>query len=88
MDHSDDWDIYNQKNKLDAKEYVDNNIFRLIRFFDFEDESGEEEKKQVLIDYFTKYPEQITSITVQTVGHPNQLSVPILNNIGGVIKYK
>jgi len=88
MDHIDDWDLYNQKNKLDAKEYVDNNIFRLIRFFDFEDESGEEEKKKVLIDYFTKYPEQIKSITVQTVGKPNQLSVPILNNIGGVIKYK
>jgi len=88
MDHIDDWDLYNQKNKLDAKEYVDNNIFRLIRFFDFEDESGEEEKKQVLVDYFTKYPEQIKSITVQTVGKPNQLSVPILNNIGGVIKYK
>ena len=88
MDHIDDWDLYNQKNKLDAKEYVDNNIFRLKRFFDFEDESGEEEKKQVLIDYFTKYPEQIKSITVQTVGKPYQLSVPILNNIGGVIKYR
>ena len=88
MDHIDDWDLYNQKNKLDAKEYVDNNIFRLIRFFDFEDESGEEEKKQVLIDYFTKYPDQITSINIQTVGKPNQLSVPSLNNIGVVVKYK
>jgi hypothetical protein len=88
MDHVDDWDLYNQKNKISAKEYVDDNLFRLIRFFDFEDESGEEEKKQVLIDYFTKYPDQITSINIQTVGKPNQLSVPSLNNIGGVIKYR
>lgn len=88
MNHIDDWDLYNQKNKLDAKEYVGDNLYRLIKFFDFEDESGEEEKAQVLIDYFTKYPEQIQSLSVHTIGRPHQLQVPSLNNIGGVIKYK
>jgi hypothetical protein len=88
MDHVDDWDKYNQVNILKAKEYVNDNLFRLIRFLDFEDESGEEEKKQALIDYFTKYPDQISKINIQTVGRPNQLAAPRLNNIGGVIKYK
>ena len=37
MGNVDDWDLYNQKNKINAKEYVDDNLFRLIRFFDFED---------------------------------------------------
>jgi len=87
MDNVDDWSLFNQKNKLKAEEYVNDNLFRLIRFYDFE--NGEaDEKKQILIDYFTKYPDQITSINIQTVGKPNQLSVPSLNNIGGIIKYR
>jgi hypothetical protein len=87
MDHVDDWSKYNQANILKAKEYVNDNLFRLIRFLDFEN-GQEEEKKQSLIDYFTKYPDQISKINIQTVGKPNQLAVPRLNNIGGVIKYK
>jgi len=85
MDNIDDWSLYNQKNKLKAEEYVNDNLFRLIRFTDYE---NEEEEKQTLIDYFTKYPEQISSTSIQTIGKPNQLSTPSLNNIGGTIKYK
>jgi len=87
MDYIDDWSKYNQANILKAKEYVDDNLFRLIRFLDFED-GIDDEKKQSLIDYFTKYPDQISKINIQTVGRPNQLSVPKLNNIGGVVKYR
>jgi hypothetical protein len=88
MNYIDDWSLYNQKNRLKAKEFVNDNLFRLITFFNFEDESSEEERVQLLIDYFTKYPDQIKSINFYTVGNPNQLSIPRLNNIGGTFKYR
>jgi hypothetical protein len=88
MKHLDDWRLYNQKNKLNAKEFVQENLFRLIQFFNIEENLTTEEKEQILIDYFTKYPDQITSINISTVGRPNPMSVPRLNNIGGVIKYR
>jgi hypothetical protein len=88
MNYLDDWSLYNQKNLLKAKEFVNDNFFRLVQFFNFEEESSDEEKKQILIDYFTKYPDQIKSISVYTVGNPNQMNVPRLMNIGGVIKYR
>jgi hypothetical protein len=88
MNYIDDWSLYNQKNILKAKEFVEDNLLRLVQFFDLKDSSSEDEKKQILIDYFTKYPDQITSISVYTVGNPNQLSIPRLMNIGGVVKYR
>ena len=88
MNYIDNWSLYNQKNRLKAKEFVNDNLFRLITFFNFEDESSEEERAQLLIDYFTKYPDQIKSINFFTVGNPNQLSIPRLNNIGGTFKYR
>jgi len=87
MEHINDWVQYNQKNILSAKEYVNDNLYRLISTFHMEDEDfTTEEKEQILIDYFTKFPDQISSISVQTVGRPNQMSVPKLNNIGGAFK--
>jgi len=88
MNYIQDWSKYNQDNVLKAKEYVQDNLFRLITFFNDEDGYTTEEKEQLLIDYFTKYPDQIKKINVQTVGKPNQLSIPRLNNIGGVVKYR
>jgi hypothetical protein len=88
MNYLDDWSLYNQKNILKAKEFVNDNLFRLISLFDFQEECSDDEKKQILIDYFTKYPDQIKSISVYTVGNPNQLNIPRLMNIGGVIKYR
>jgi hypothetical protein len=88
MDYIDDWDLYNQKNRLSAKDYVTDNLYRLIKFFNIEDDYTIEEQEQILIDYFTKYPDQIQSLSIHTIGRPHQLSVPSLNNIGGVIKYK
>lgn len=87
MRHLEDWRLYNQKNKMNAKEFVQSNLFRLIQFFNIDENLTTEEKEQILIDYFTKYPDQITSINVTTVGKPN-VSVPRLNNIGGVVKYR
>ena len=86
MDYIDDWDLYNQKNRLSAKDYVTDNLYRLIKFFNIEDDYTIEEQEQILIDYFTKYPDQIQSLTIHTIGRPHQLSIPSLNNIGGVFK--
>lgn len=88
MNYIDDWSLYNQKNKLKAKDYVSSNLFRLISLFKFDDECSDEEKEQLLVDYFTKYPDQIKSLSYYTVGNPNQMSVPRLMNIGGIIKYR
>ena len=86
MDYIDDWDLYNQKNRLSAKDYVTDNLYRLIKFFNIEDDYTIEEQEQILIDYFTKYPDQIQSLSIHTIGRPHQLSIPSLNNIGGVFK--
>jgi DNA invertase Pin-like site-specific DNA recombinase len=68
-----------------SKEYIrklERRKERLIELY------TDEEKENILVEYFTKYPDQIKSISVVTVGNPNQLAIPILNNIGGIIKYK
>ena len=88
MEHLDDWRLYNKKNKLSAKDYVEGNLYRLLQFFEFDDDSSIEEKEQILIDYFTRFPDQIQYMTYVTVGKPNPASAPKLNNIGGVIKYR
>jgi len=88
MEHLDDWRLYNQKNKLSAKDYVEGNLYRLLQFFEFSDDTTIEEKEQILIDYFTKFPDQIQYMSYVTVGRPNSASIPRLNNIGGVIKYR
>lgn len=88
MLYIDDWSLFNQKNILKSKEFVNDNFFRLIQFIKFDGDVSESEKKQILIDYFTKYPDQIKSVSVYTVGNPNQLEVPRLMNIGGVFKYR
>jgi len=37
MRHLEDWRLYNQKNKLNAKEFVQSNLFRLIQFFNIDE---------------------------------------------------
>jgi len=88
MHHIDDWRLYNQKHKLAAQDYVEGNLYRLLQYFDFDNDMTVEEKESSLIDYFTKYPDQIHFMTLHTVGNPNPSSTPRLNNIGGVIKYR
>ena len=88
MEHLDDWRLYNQKHKLAARDYVEGNLFRLLQYFDFDDGLTIDEKETILIDYFTKYPDQIKFMTLHTVGRPNPASIPRLNNIGGVVKYR
>lgn len=88
MEHLDDWRLYNQKNGLAARDYVEGNLYRLLQYFELDDETSIEEKEQILIDYFTKYPDQIQYMSYVTVGKPNPASIPRLNNVGGVVKYR
>jgi hypothetical protein len=87
MNYIKDWRLFNQKNLLNAKEYVKSNFLRLVKLFKLENYTYED-KENILIEYFTKYPEQIKNISVTTVGNPNQLAIPTLNNIGGTVKYR
>ena len=51
MNYIDDWSLYNQKNILKAKEFVEDNLLRLVQFFDLKDSSSEDEKKQMVFLY-------------------------------------
>lgn len=76
----------NIKDSLSARDYVEGNFLRLVQHFKIEDLT-EEEQKQKLIDYFTRFPDQISRFNIQTVG-PNRSQYNLsLNNIGGTIKY-
>ena len=87
MDYIEDYSKYNQKNKLDAKLYVDVNVYALIQTMniDEEDYNNIDEIKDVLIEYFTKHPDQISTINLATFGVPKNYLLK-LNNIGGVVK--
>lgn len=89
MDYIEDFGRFNTKNKLDAKTYVDNNFYALkqIMNIDEDDYDSIDDIKNVLIEYFTRFPDQISSISLNTFGVPKNY-VPRLNNIGGTIKYR
>jgi hypothetical protein len=89
MDYIENFSKYNQKNKLDAKSYVDNNIGVLIQLMNIEEEDYDsiDDIKDVLIEYYTKHPDEISSVSLSTFGVPKNYAVR-LNNIGGVVKYK
>jgi hypothetical protein len=78
---------FNPKNEILAKDYVNNNIRQLIQIMEIDEENNIEDIKKYLIDYFTKYPEDIHKYSIETFGRPNNYNLR-LNNIGGVIKYK
>ncbi len=83
-----DWNNfdYNIKSKIDAESFVKNNLFRLIQLFNIEDDISIEEKEEILIEYLTKYPDQIKSLNLVFPNKYGQMSIPKTNNIGGVYK--
>jgi hypothetical protein len=89
MDHLDDYGKFNPKTKLDAKAYVDNNYYALkqIMNIDEDDYDSIEDVKNILIEYFTRFPDQISRVSLNTFGVAKNY-VPRLNNIGGVVKYR
>jgi len=69
----------------EIKNYVDNNWYRLSLRMDSVDNTKDEyEIKKELIEYFTKFPEQITKMSPKYVVGPKQYHMS-LNNIGGTM---
>ena len=89
MDNIQGFSKFNAKYKLTAQSYVENNIRQLIQLMNIEEDEFEslDEVKDVLITYFTKYPDQITNYQLKTTGYPKHMNLST-NNIGGVIKYR
>jgi hypothetical protein len=88
MKYLESWDLYNMKNYLVAKEYVDTNFLRLKNLMDPTVNLSDEQTYDYLISYFARFPDSIHSYSVRTVGRSNQISIPYLMNIGGVVKYR
>ena len=66
-----EYKYFNPKNALTAKEYVENNILRLSQLMKIElNDSNIDEVKEYLIDYFTRFPDEITGINLKTFGYP------------------
>lgn len=83
----DTYEEFNIKRQLDAETFVDNNFLQLCQLYNVDDEMDNDEKRQVLVDYFQKYPDQISSYSIRFFGNNNTLRTPTTNNIGGTIKY-
>ena len=82
----DNWPLLNVTNKLAATSFVDANILRLLP--GVKDDVDDDEKRKILIEYFTRYPDEIKSVSFKSFGSPRNY-VPALMNIGGTgeIKY-
>ena len=88
MKYLESWDLYNVNNYLLAKEYVDSNFLRLSNLLPKNLSLTDEECYDYLVSYFTRFPDSVHSYSVRTVGRSNQISIPYLMNIGGVVKYR
>lgn len=88
MEYLQDFGTFNPKNKLDATTYVNYNFVKLKQIMNLEDSEMEDDDiKKSLIDYFTRFPDQISQVSLNTFGVPKNY-VPRLNNLGGVVKYR
>lgn len=85
MNYIEDYSIFNQKYRLDAKSYVEANLYKLMDLFNMEDYDDSDKASEVLIQYFTKYPDQISRVMMKTTGMPKNYLLTT-NNIGGVFK--
>lgn len=88
MKYLENWSSWNPKNLLIAKEYVDSNLNQLLRLFPLSNTMTDSEKYEELVKFFSEDIDRIHSYSIYTVGRPNQLAVPTLMNIGGVVKYR
>lgn len=87
MEHLDSWFNYNVKNYLSAKEFVTDNFLRLKKLvpdITLDDYSIFD----MLVSYYSRFPDEKNKFSVTSVGRPSQLAVPRLYNIGGTIKYR
>lgn len=80
------WSEFNPKNKLDAESFVKSNLTRLSQLFNIEDDISMEEKEQILIEYLTRFPDQIRSLSLRFPDKSGSVA-PIVQNIGGTMRY-
>jgi hypothetical protein len=83
-----EWDPTLSKRVLD---YIEANKRNLINLWD--DDKSEEENMKFLIDYFTEYPDEMSSLNPENVKLPLPIksiktAAPILQNIGGVKDFR
>lgn len=84
-----DFSNLNVKNRLDAAPFVENNFRQLIQMMDIDidDYDNMDDIKSELIEYYTRFPDQINRVSFNIFGVPKNYHLR-LNNIGGVIKYR
>lgn len=68
---------------LEIQNYVDNNWYKLSLTMDVDNDQDESDIKAELIEYFTKYPSQMTKMSPRFVLGPKNYNMTT-NNIGGV----
>ncbi len=66
----------------EIQNYVDNNWYKLSLMMDIDNEQDEYDIKKELVEYFTKYPNQISKISPYRITGPKNYLVTT-NNIGG-----
>lgn len=79
----------NIKNRLDAVPFVENNFRQLIQMMDIDidDYDTMDDIKSELIEYYTRFPDQISRVSFNAFGAPKNYQLK-LNNIGGYVKYR
>lgn len=82
------WSEWNPKVDFEVKGWVKNNLWRLIQLMEPDEDLSDDEKEDVLVDYFTRYPDQIPKLNLQFPQGDKMSMVPKVQNIGGVVKYR
>jgi hypothetical protein len=72
----------------DIREWVQSNFWRLNQMMDIDDDLDLEEKEDILIKYFSKYPDQIKMLNIEFPQYDIDSYVPKIQNIGSYIKYR
>lgn len=83
-----DWNNWNPKVDFEVRGWVKNNLWRLIQLINIDSDLSIEEKEEILVNYFTKYPDQIPKLNLQFPQGDRSSMTPRVQNIGGVIKYR
>jgi len=72
---------------LEIENYVSNNLYRLSLSMEIDSDMDEYDIKKQLIEYYTKYPEQMAKMSPRYIIGPKSY-MHSLNNIGGTYQNK
>lgn len=81
-----EWSEYPIRNEISS--WVQSNFWRLDQMIDIDDDLTNEEKEDILIRYFSKYPDQIKTLNLEFPQLDIDIYIPKVQNIGGYIKYR